>query len=32
MSHTREEHDNLMAEAIEAHNPDYVVWRNTCAC
>lgn len=23
--HTREEHDNLMAEAIEAHNPDYVV-------
>ena len=30
--HTREEHDNLMAEAIEAHNPDYVVRRNTCAC
>ena len=23
--HTREEHDNLMAAAIEAHNPDYVV-------
>lgn len=23
--HTREEHDDLMAQAIEAHNPDYVV-------
>lgn len=23
--YTREEHDNLMAAAIEAHNPDYVV-------
>ena len=23
--HTREEHDNLMSAAIEAHNPDYMV-------
>ncbi len=29
---SREEHDNRMADEIDRYQPDYVVWRNICAC